>query len=320
MKYLWLILLVALHMTVNAQPNTAELLGYDSDAKLLIVNADDFGMCHAENQATADLLLNGHITSATIMTPCPWFEEVVAFNEEHPGLDLGVHLTLNSEWKRMKWGSVAPAGSVSSLLNSDGYFFDSVLSVEQNAVKEEVRIEFEAQIQKALDAGIEPTHLDNHMGSAYGLATGNHFLDIIFELSAKYDLPFRLPRNLSEERSKNLNQEQQQMMSDMIADLVQKGFVLPDYLITVEHGETEEETFEAYKQLFDDLKPGVTELYIHAALPTDEIKALSSVWDHRAHDYNIFMSDETKAYLDSQNIQLIEWRELQELQKKNQSG
>lgn len=302
--------------SLHAQ-NTAEMLGYGPDARLLIVNADDFGMCHAENTATEHLLLNGYITSATIMTPCPWFEEVVEFNKAHPGLDLGIHLTLNAEWKRLKWGSVAPAGEVTSLLNPDGYFYDNILTVEQNANREEVRKEFEAQIQKALNAGIKPTHFDNHMGSAYGLATGNHFLDVIFELSARYNLPFRLPRNLSQQRTEQLAPDQIKQMEQMTTDLLKQGFVLPDYLLTVEHGETLEETFEAYKKLFRELKPGVTELYIHAAKPTQEMKAISNAWERRDFDYNVFMSEETKDYLDSQGIQLIEWRELQKLQKQN---
>lgn len=311
--FLWLLSLLLPVMVLGK--NTAEMLGYDARARLLIINADDFGMCHAENAATRDLLLAGGVTSTTVMTPCPWFPEVADFYQQHPDIDIGVHLTLNAEWTRYKWGSVAPGDQVTSLLNPSGFFYHDVLPVEQNAVSEEVRKEFVAQIEKALRAGIQPSHIDNHMGSAYGLLTGRDFLDIVFELSAQYNLPFRLPRQAG--NRPDLSPEQIAGFQQMTDDLVQKGFVLPDYLITVEHAATETGSLEHYKHLFQNLEPGVTELYIHAALPTDEMKAISGAWEHRMFDYHIFSSPGTRAYLDSLGIKLIGWKKLQTLQKEN---
>ncbi len=308
-----LILCFVLMLSSAPAQNTAELLGYDSEARLLIINADDFGMCHAENRATMDLLSSGGITSATIMTPCPWFREVADFYQNHPDVDVGVHLTLNAEWKHYKWGSVASADQVPSLLTPAGYFYADVPPVEQHAVKDEVRTEFIAQIEKALAAGIRPTHIDNHMGSAYGLMTGNDFLDVVFELSAEYGLPFRLPREVSGQRG--LSQERIRKFKRLTQDLVSQGFVLPDYLLTVDHADTQEGTLERYKELFRNLKPGVTEVYIHAALPTEEMKAISGAWERRKFDYNIFSTPRTRAYLDSLGIRLIGWKALQDLQR-----
>lgn len=315
MRFVSLTLLFSIALMVNTAPaqNTAELLGYDADARLLIINADDFGMCHAENQATMDLLTSGGVTSATIMTPCPWFREVADFYQDHPDVDVGVHLTLNAEWKQYKWGSVASADQVPSLLTPAGYFYADVSPVEQQAVKKEVRTEFIAQIEKALQAGIRPTHIDNHMGSAYGLVTGNDFLDVVFELSAEYGLPFRLPREAS--GTQGLSKEQIREFKGMTQDLVSQGFVLPDYLLTVEHADTQEGTLARYKELFRYLKPGVTELYIHAALPTAEMKVISGAWERRKFDYHIFSSPRTRAYLDSLGIRLIGWKALQDLQQ-----
>lgn len=114
-------LILAFPVMVYGQ-KTAELLGYDDQARLLIINADDFGMCHAENMATMNLLLSDGVTSTTVMTPCPWLPEVAKFYQEHPEIDIGAHLTLNAEWTRYKWGSVAPGDQVSSLLNPSGFF------------------------------------------------------------------------------------------------------------------------------------------------------------------------------------------------------
>jgi len=293
--------------------NTAELLGYDDQARLLIINADDFGMCHAENLATMNLLRSGGVTSTTVMTPCPWFPEVADFYREHPEIDIGAHLTLNAEWTRYKWGSVAPGDRVSSLLNPSGFFYSDVLPVEQNAKPKEVRTEFIAQIEKAQRAGIQLSHIDNHMGSAYGLLTGRDFLDVVFQLSAQYNLPFRLPRHA--DNRQGLSREQTEQFQQLTEKLVGQGFVLPDYLITVDHAATQAGSLDRYKQMFRDLKPGVTELYIHAAIPTDEMKAISGAWEHRAFDYHIFSSPETRAYLDSLGIKLIGWKALQTLQK-----
>jgi len=295
--------------------NTAELLGYNADAKLLIVNADDFGMCHAENKATQELLLDGYITSATVMVPCPWVVEAAQFCKEHPNYDVGIHLTLNSEWKRYKWGSVASMDLVSSLLTPQGFFPDDILRVENHAKPEQVEIELRAQIDRAIQLGIQPTHIDNHMGSVYGLATGKHFLDIIFKLSAEYQLPFRLPRQMSDKYKTTLPADRIEMINGFANSLVQKGFALPDYLVTVEHGDSYEGTVEAYHKLFQNLKPGVTELYLHAAKPSAEMKAISNVWYQRDWDYRVFMDAETKQYLDELDIKLIGWRDLQELQK-----
>lgn len=308
--------LIMLNLNGNAfSQNTAELLGYVPKARLLIVNADDYGMCHAENAATQELLTNGYITSATIMVPCPWLAEAAQFCKTHPDLDIGIHLTFTCEWKRYKWGSVASSDLVKSLLTPEGYFPTDIQSVEVNAKPEEVEREMRAQIDKAIQLGIQPTHLDNHMGSVYGLATGRHFLDIIFKISAEYKLPFRLPRHLSEKYQATLPPERIEMINGLVAELVQKGYILPDYLETVEHGEDYESTVEAYRRLFGNLKPGVTELYIHAAKPSEEMKAISNVWYQRDWDYRIFMDPDTKEFLDDLGIKLIGWRELQDLQK-----
>lgn len=297
----------------KAQP-TAELLGYNSDDKVLIINADDFGMCHSENVATMDLLLFGGISSATVMTPCPWFNEAAEFCRNNPLADVGIHLTLTSEWKRYKWGSVAPADLVPSLLTYEGYFPEGTLYVEMWANPEEVEIELRAQIEKALQLGIAPTHIDNHMATVYGLFTGHDFLDSVFKLSKEYGLPFRLPRNLPDYYSEQLSQVVIDKLMGMADSLVTEGFTLPDYLHSINYGNTYEKTFSNYRDFLINLKPGVTELYIHAAKESDEIKAVTNSWRNRDFDYQIFMSNEMRDLIDSLGIHLIGWRDLQELQ------
>ncbi|MEZ4956569.1 MAG: ChbG/HpnK family deacetylase [Saprospiraceae bacterium] len=109
-------------LNINAQKSLAEKLGYDADAKLLIIHADDLGVAHSENKASFLAMKIGMVNSASIMMPCPWVPEVADFAKENPTADLGLHLTLTSEWKHIKWGPVAPKGEVKSLLNDLGFF------------------------------------------------------------------------------------------------------------------------------------------------------------------------------------------------------
>jgi len=97
----------------------AERLGYPRVAKLLIVHADDLGMAHSINAATIKAFETGLVNSGSIMIPCPWLPEIAAYARANPNADLGLHLTLTSEWKLFRWGSVLPKDSVRSLFDAN---------------------------------------------------------------------------------------------------------------------------------------------------------------------------------------------------------
>src|ERR1700753_863866 len=145
--------------------NLAEKLGYPRDAKLLIVHADDAGFSHSADSAIISAYQKGAINSAAIMVACPWFTEIAAFAKQHPEMDWGIHLSLTAEWKNYKWGSVAPADQVPSLLNANGYFYDTNAGFQNNGKVVDARKEIEAQIARTKAYGIKITHIDNHMGS-----------------------------------------------------------------------------------------------------------------------------------------------------------
>src|ERR1700674_945706 len=134
-----------------AQTRTiAERLGHPADSKLLILHADDLGAAHSVDVASFDALDKGAISSASIMVPTPWMTEVAAYAKAHPNADLGLHLTITSEWETYRWGSVAPADKVSSLLDADGTFPREVSRVSANAKPVEVEREIRAQIDRAM--------------------------------------------------------------------------------------------------------------------------------------------------------------------------
>lgn len=144
----------------------AERLGFDADERIAIVHCDDIGMCHAANQGAFEALRRGPATCGSLMVPCPAFPEAAKIAQQTPGLDLGVHLTLNAEWPGFRWGPVAGAAAVPSLVEADGTFLRTTRETLERAKPEHVESELRAQIERALAAGIDVTHLDAHMGTA----------------------------------------------------------------------------------------------------------------------------------------------------------
>ena len=144
----------------------SERLGFRADERIAVVHCDDIGMCHAANQGAFAALHHGPATCGSLMVPCPAFPEAAQIARATPGLDLGIHLTLNAEWEGYRWGPVAGAGAVPSLVEADGSFLRTTRETLERAQPEHVEIELRAQIERALAAGIDVTHLDAHMGTA----------------------------------------------------------------------------------------------------------------------------------------------------------
>lgn len=133
----------------------------------LLIRTDDIGMNHAVNTAMRALIRDGVPFSATVMTPCPWFSEAAEILRNNPQVSVGIHLTLNSEWSHYRWGPVLGATTVPSLVDGDGWFFHTGPQLLENEPSlAEVEDELRAQIQRALDAGLDVDFLDYHMLTA----------------------------------------------------------------------------------------------------------------------------------------------------------
>ena len=281
----------------------AQLLGYPDDARLLIINADDFGMCHAENVATIDGLESGAYRCATVMVPCPWFNEVVAFARRVPGADLGVHLTQTSEWQSYKWGPVAGAGAVPSLVDGQGSFYDDVPAVYAHARLDEVERETRAQIERALAAGIDVTHLDSHMGT---LQLDVNYHDLYVRIAADYRLPIRMA---------NRKWMRAIGMGHIVGLADRLGVLSPDHLWIGGPGPPAD-TERHWTALFQRLKPGVNELYVHAGVDVPEGHAITAAWAQRVADHRFFTAPSTSGVLAGHHVTLIGYREVRDLQRR----
>jgi len=288
---------------VFAQKTLAEKLGYQTDAKLLIIHADDVGVSHSENRGSINAMKIGMVNSASIMMPCPWVSEIATYAKENPTADFGLHLTLTSEWETMKWSPVASKDSVKSLVNSNGFFYAGCTDFQKNAKIEEVEIELRAQIDQAYKMGIKPTHLDSHMGC---LVYNPKLLNLYIKLGTEYKIPAMIDKATYQTAS----QETQA--------LVTNKELLLEKVITAYPSDFESGMDNYYEKVLTNLSAGVQILLIHTAFNDAEMQALTinhpnwgAKW--RQDDYNFFTSERCKKLLKEQHIKLVTWRQIQEV-------
>ena len=287
--------------TLHAQGRTiAERLGHPANAKLLIIHADDLGAAHSINSASFDALDKGTISSASIMVPTPWVTEVATYAKAHPKADLGLHLTITSEWETYRWGSVAPADKVSSLLDSTGTFPSEVAPVIARAKPAEVELEIKAQIDRAIALGIRPTHVDSHMAALF--ASPELFATYV-RVARAYRLPFLALRG-----DRRVKPQPPLLETDVLLDTV--IIAGPDV--------PRDRWKEFYIREISNLKPGVTELIVHLGRDDSELQAVTvnhepygSTW--RQRDTDVINSPEFRKALADHRVIVITWRDLQKL-------
>ncbi len=291
----------ALASYLPAQNKTiAERLGYPADSKLLIVHADDLAVAHSVDSASFDALDRNAVTSASIMVPCPWITEVAAYAKAHPDADLGLHLTLTSEWTTYRWGTVAPADKVSSLLDPAGTFWSETEQVAAKARPQEAELEIRAQIDRAIALGIHPTHLDSHMGSL--LLTTPELIATYVKVAHDYNLPFLAAR----------------VAGITLPPTLSEKDVLLDAVVMAGPGVRPEQWKDFYLNAIKALKPGFTEMIVHLGHDDAELQAVTvghpdygSAW--RQHDYDFVTSPEFKKALQDNHVVLVKWKDLRKL-------
>lgn len=272
---------------------TNRLLGYPADARLLIVNADDFGMCHAINEAIKHALQAGLVRSTTLMVPCPWALHAMRFLADHPGFPFGVHLTVISDPDTYRWGPVSASARAPSLVDGAGYFyrFDRMPELLARIELDQLELEFRAQIEAVLAAGLEPTHLDWHALRIGGRAD---IFDLLFRLAREYGLALRVAGQSSIEKV------QSQGLPAADYDF------LDSYLLDPAHKPAR------YAQMLRDLPAGLSEWAVHPGLDSAELLAIEPNGKHeRQADFDFWTSQEAQDIVREQGVVLLDYRALQ---------
>ncbi|MGH7949114.1 MAG: polysaccharide deacetylase family protein [Candidatus Binataceae bacterium] len=284
---------------MQSEVTTAARLGHAEDARLLMINADDFGMCHDENEATMEGLVAGPFTSATILVTCPWFEEAAEFARANQQMAFGVHLTLTSEWENYKWGPLLGKRAVPSLADGRGYLWADVQSVYANDRLDEAEAELRAQIDRALASGIDVTHLDCHMGPLH-LRADYH--EVYARLARDYRLPIRVtPRKLMRKMG----------FGEILERLERDGTAHPDHFYFGGPQRVEEtETF--WTNRIRELRAGISEIYCHPAYARAELRSCARDAAQREADFRFFTSDKARRLLGDEGVQLINYRTLRD--------
>jgi len=293
-----------------ADKTLVERLGHPKDARLLMIHADDIGMCRSVNRTSAEAMLNGVVSSGSVMVPCPWFPEIAQWSKDHPEADLGLHLTLTSEWRHYRWRPVSPPSQVKGLMDPDGFMWRGVEDVVKHASADEVALEIRAQIDRARQFGMKPTHVDSHMGTLFAHPK---FFEAYVRVSKETGLlpmiPGPTPEILEEAKALGLD------YAAITRDLAAKGFVVLDRLSTGLNANGLEPRTAELKQFVRDLKPGVTELIVHLAGDDDEIRQVTGNWERRYLEYRICTDPATRAFIKDQGVKLVGYRELSTLWK-----
>lgn len=291
----------------------AEKLGFPKGKKVIMLHADDIGMCKEANIAAIDYLQNDKIQSAAVMMPCEYAADMIEWAKKNPQEDIGLHLTLTSEWKTYRWGPVASPQEVSGLLDPDKKLWHDVPEVVTHASAAEVEKEIRAQIDKSIALGYRPDHIDTHMGTLYGHPS---YMKAFFTVAQEYGIPANVidvsdPEVLAGFRKLGYP------ITDEAVKLFE-AYTLPklDYFSSAPEGSTYEEKIRNFKTLIQSLKPGLTEIIFHPSVETVNLKTITNSWQQRVWEAKMFSDPDLIKFFKDEGIVFTNWNEIMKRHKK----
>lgn len=292
--------------TTSTKPSWAEKLGWPAGKRILILHADDIGMCYEANQAAKAYLTNQQIQSAALMVPCPWYNEMAHWYGEHPEYDLGLHLALTSEWKWYRWGTVAAPSTVPGLIDKDGYMHDDVPAVATSATAAEVERELRAQIDKALRVGPKPGHIDTHMGTLFATP---EYAAVYVKLAEEY----RIPAMVVEPTPDVVNKFRQQgypVGERMLKVMVEYKLPKLDDFYSIQKADTYEEKKQKFFRLVQGMKPGLNEVIFHPSVESETLRKITGSWQQRIWEAQIFADPAVRRFFEIEGVEFTNWKEI----------
>lgn len=282
-------------------------LGFSAGDRVAIVHADDIGAYQASLPAIEHLFEAGLVSSCATMVPCPWFPAVAAWARNSPGADIGVHATLTAEHPAYRWGPISTRDPASGLLDDEGYLHRTTQAVIDAGDVAAVAAEHLAQMDRALAAGIDVTHIDSHMGASFGL----EFLPGYMAAGSAARVPNFVPR-LSAEAAESGLIELSEPRAAFQRELEDRGLPLVDSfaMMPLHH---HEQRVAVARALFDGLPVGLSYVLLHPAVDTPELRAVTpGDWPARVADYTAFSSAELRDHVRDSGVQVIGWRTLRD--------
>jgi len=280
-------------------------LGFDAQDRVVIIHADDIGMCQATLSAFADLVDAGLVSSGSVMVPCPWFPEAATWCRNYPAVDVGVHLTLTCEWDGYRWGPLSTRDPASGLLDEEGHFHRRRQSLWQQASPHAVRVEMQAQVARARKAGLDLTHLDCHMFAAMEARFMPHYIRLGYD----HGLPVLMVRRGHVSWGSELLPHLRQWRAE--------GLPTFDALIMMDLKQSAHDRLAQARKAFDDLPSGLTCFLIHPARDTPELRAMAPDWRCRVADYETFLAPTLRRHVRNAGIRIIGYRVLRDMMRAN---
>ncbi|MEZ5043441.1 MAG: polysaccharide deacetylase family protein [Saprospiraceae bacterium] len=293
--------------TPTARTTWAQKLGFPADKKVIILHADDIGMCPEANASAERYLTNDQIQSCAVMMPCPNAKAFIDWAIAHPDEDVGLHLTLTSEWKTHRWPGLTPANEAPGLLDEDGKLWHEVIQVVQNAKPEEVEKEIRAQVEQAIAWGYRPDHIDTHMGTLYA---SHLYTAAYLKVAEEYQIPAMVIDFENPEVIAGFKQQGYPINDEMIA--LVNNYSLPklDFFASAPNGKTYEEKRANFQALVKSLNPGLSEIIFHPSEDTDNLKTITNSWQQRVWESQLFADEEMIRFFEEEGIVFTNWREI----------
>ena len=293
--------------TSQENKTSAVKLGFPKGKIVLLLHIDDAGMCPEANTATQNYLGKGYLHSAAVMMPCPSAGAMIEWAKSHRSEDIGLHLTLTSEWSNYRWGSVTDPSKVPGLIDPDGKLWHEVPDVAMHASDAEVETEIRAQIEKSIAMGYRPSHIDTHMGTLYGTPG---YVKAFLKVAQEYNIP----ANVIDLTYPEVAEKFKQMgypVNDEVIKLV-ADYKLPrlDNFTSIGEGKTYEEKRANFFKLVESLKEGLTEIIFHPSVPTENMKTITGTWQQRGWEAELFSDPEVIHYFKDKGIIITNWKEI----------
>jgi predicted glycoside hydrolase/deacetylase ChbG (UPF0249 family) len=279
----------------------------ETETRYLIIHADDAGLCHSVNQSIISSLEKGIVSSTSLMAPCPHLNEITDYLKNNPQFDAGIHVTLTCEYPHHPWGPVSDKNKVKSLVNPDGYLWHSVEEFVRNAKVEDVKNELRAQIERILEAGVQPSHLDSHMGTVF---MDIRFIETYVKLGLEYQITPMLVKP-TEHSSELIDRFDVDAEKNVVDRLMKSGIPFLNYLyVTDNNTENLEAREQEYIKVIKNLPAGVSQIIIHTGFENEELKKIMDNSTSRQYDLSVFTDDTIKETIDGLDIKLISWKDL----------